>query len=57
LVVIASNRATKGETLRAVNPRIVRMDLQEQLELLYRVDIFESLPKDELRDILSPDYS
>jgi CRP/FNR family transcriptional regulator, cyclic AMP receptor protein len=28
------------------------MNLQEQLELLYRVDIFESLPKEELRDIL-----
>jgi CRP-like cAMP-binding protein len=29
------------------------MNLQEQLELLCRVDIFESLPKDELRDILT----
>jgi CRP-like cAMP-binding protein len=52
LVVIASSEATKGEPLRAVNPRIVRMDLQEQVELVCRVDIFESLPKDELKDIL-----
>jgi CRP-like cAMP-binding protein len=28
------------------------MDLQEQVELLCRVDIFESLPKEEVRDIL-----
>jgi CRP/FNR family cyclic AMP-dependent transcriptional regulator len=51
LVMIASSGATKGETLRAVNSRIVRMDLQEQVELLCRVDIFESLPKEEVRDI------
>jgi CRP/FNR family transcriptional regulator, cyclic AMP receptor protein len=29
------------------------MNLQEQLELLCRVDIFESLPKEEVRDILT----
>jgi CRP-like cAMP-binding protein len=29
------------------------MNQQEQLELLYRVDIFESLPKDELRELLT----
>jgi CRP/FNR family transcriptional regulator, cyclic AMP receptor protein len=29
------------------------MNQQEQLELLYRVDIFESLPKEEVRDILT----
>jgi len=52
LVVIASSEATNVETLRAVNPRIVRMDLQEQVELVCRVDIFESLPKEEVRDIL-----
>jgi CRP/FNR family transcriptional regulator, cyclic AMP receptor protein len=28
------------------------MDLQEQLELLCRVDIFESLPKEEVRGLL-----
>jgi CRP-like cAMP-binding protein len=49
---IAPSEAIKGETLRAVNPRIVRMDLQVQLELLCRVDVFESVPKEEVRDIL-----
>src|SRR5215213_7472137 len=57
LVMIASSGATKGETLRAVNSRIVRMDLQEQVELLCRVDIFESLPKEEVRDILGTSSS
>jgi CRP-like cAMP-binding protein len=52
LVMIASSGASKGETLHAVNPRIVRMDLQEQVELLCRVDIFESLAKEEVRDFL-----
>jgi CRP-like cAMP-binding protein len=28
------------------------MNLQEQLELLYRVDIFESLPKEKVRELL-----
>src|SRR5918994_7297002 len=28
------------------------MDLQEQLELLCRVDVFESVPKEEVRDLL-----
>jgi CRP-like cAMP-binding protein len=52
LVMIASSEATKGETFRAVNPRIVRMDLQEQVELLCKVDIFESLQKEETRGLL-----
>jgi CRP/FNR family cyclic AMP-dependent transcriptional regulator len=29
------------------------MNLQEQLELLYRVDIFESLPKEKVRELLT----
>src|SRR5215203_5251228 len=34
------------------NPRIFTMNVEEQVELLLRVDIFESLPKEEIREIL-----
>jgi CRP-like cAMP-binding protein len=34
------------------NPRIFTMNEEEQVELLSRVDIFESLPKEEIRELL-----
>jgi len=40
------------EPPRAVNPRIITMNEEEQVELLCRVDIFKTLSREEIRQIL-----